>query len=332
MISGVRLKAAIAVACASASFASPLSSQTTAPDASPPAPPQDGVTDDFGLGSDGRARMTVPISIQGKGPYNFLVDTGAERTVISTELANRLELAAGQRARMHSMSGVGPVDTVVIPQLQVSKKSISGIIAPSLKAVNIGAYGILGTDTLQSQRVTFDFGRQKMTVVPSRVSEPSGRSDEIVVRARSRFGRLVLVDATLEGQKLVVVLDTGSEVTIGNSALRRKLEEKSRLLTTVPLEVVSVTGDKIGADYTKVKQIRLGGVLIRDLPVAFADVHPFRQLELTDRPALLLGMDALRLFDRVSVDFADRKVRFLSPDLSGFGSPVRTASLSRSGR
>jgi hypothetical protein len=142
----------------------------------------------------------------------------------------------------------------------------------------------------------------------------------------------VLVDASLERQKLTVVLDTGSEVTIGNDALRRKLEAKTRLPQTMPIELVSVTGDPVKADYTRVKQIRLGGVLIRDLPVAFADVHPFRQLELTDRPALLLGMDALRLFDRVSVDFASRKVRFLSPDLSGFGAPVRTASLGRAGR
>jgi hypothetical protein len=35
-----------------------------------------------------------------------------------------------------------------------------------------------------------------------------------------------------------------------------------------------------------------------------------------DRPALLLGMDALMLFDRVSVDFAKREVRMLRPGRS----------------
>lgn len=331
MNSGIRQRAGVAAALLCVALASPVWSQG-APVSSQPAEAQDGEADNFGFADDGRARMTVPISIEGKGPYDFLVDTGAERTVISSELAKRLDLEAGQRARMHSMSGVGDVETVIIPQLQVSRKTVSQIQAPSLKAAHIGASGILGIDSLGSQRVTFDFGQQKMSVVPSRVAQPSGDRDEIVVRARSRFGRLVLVDATLEGQKLTVVLDTGSEVTIGNSALRKKLEAKSRLPETVPLELVSVTGVSIKADYTKVKQIKLGGVLIRDLPVAFADVHPFRQLQLTDRPALLLGMDALRLFDRVSVDFAARKVRFISPDLSGFGSPVRTAGLGRTAR
>ena len=68
------------------------------------------------------------------------------------------------------------------------------------------------------------------------------------------------------------------------------------------------------ADYTQAKQVRLGGIRITNLPVAFAEVHPFKALDLNDRPALLLGMDALRLFDRVSVDFANRKVRFLAPE------------------
>lgn len=284
--------------------------------------------DDVGIGQDRRSRMTVPISIAGKGPYQFLIDTGAERTVISAELARELALEGGDPARMHSMSGVANVETVIIPQLQVSRKSVEGIHAPALKAVHIGASGMLGVDTLQSQRVTFDFERQTMTVAPSKSGIVDRDPNEIVVRARTRFGRLVLVDASLDGQKLTVVLDTGSEVTVGNEALRKKLVGKRRIGLTVPIDLVSVTGGAIRADYTRVKQVRLGGVLINDLPVAFAEVHPFKKLGLSNRPALLLGMDALRLFNRVSVDFANRKVRFISPELSGATGASRMAAAS----
>jgi hypothetical protein len=48
----------------------------------------------------------------------------------------------------------------------------------------------------------------------------------------------------------------------------------------------------------------------------FADAHPFKRFDLLKRPAMLLGMDTLRAFRRVSVDFAARKVRFLLPDQS----------------
>jgi hypothetical protein len=46
------------------------------------------------------------------------------------------------------------------------------------------------------------------------------------------------------------------------------------------------------------------------LPIAFADVPPFRVFGLSDQPALLLGTDVLGAFRRVSLDFAARKVRF----------------------
>jgi predicted aspartyl protease len=276
--------------------------------------------------------MTVPISIDGKGPFDFLIDTGAERTVISSELARSLSLREGKPAVMHSMSGVGTVSTVLIQKLQVSKKSVSGIHAPALKQAHLGAAGMLGIDSLQAQRIIFDFEQQKMTVVPS--SSPAKRygSDEIVVTAKSRLGRLVLVDASIDGEKLMVVLDTGSEVTLGNEALRRKLAAKRKIGQTVPIELISVTGGRVMADYTIAREIRLGGLLIKDLPVGFADVHPFRQLGLHDRPALLLGMDALRLFDRVSVDFATRKVRFLAPELRGSPRSLRLANAVATGR
>jgi hypothetical protein len=67
--------------------------------------------------------------------------------------------------------------------------------------------------------------------------------------------------------------------------------------------------------------------MIRNLPIAFADVQPFRQLGLDDRPAVLLGMDALRLFDRVSFDFARREVRFLVPDSSSLERRLRLADV-----
>jgi hypothetical protein len=49
------------------------------------------------------------------------------------------------------------------------------------------------------------------------------------------------------------------------------------------------------------------------MPVAITDSEVFRRLGLEDKPALLLGMDVLRSFERVSVDFANRKVRFRLP-------------------
>jgi predicted aspartyl protease len=296
----------VASALAAVCLAASAASQT------PPGAANPGETASDTIGFEQfRRRMTVPIRIGDNGPYPFVVDTGAERTVISNELARKLALGPGKSVRMHSMTGVGEVETALIPHLDMSRKRMSGIHAPVLREAFIGASGILGTDMLVAQRVDFDFAQQTMSVTPSRATRPPDDPDTIVVTARSRFGRLVLVDADLEGEKVIVVLDTGSDVTIGNEALRRRLARKGKLKPTLPIGLVSVTGGTLTADYTQVDRMRLGNVTIRQMPIGFAEVHPFKQLELTDRPAMLLGMDALASFSKVSVDFARKKVSFL---------------------
>jgi predicted aspartyl protease len=270
--------------------------------------------------------MTVPVSIGGRGPYRFVVDTGAERTVISRELARELSLDAGATARLHSMSEVSNVGTVVIPRLKVSARALKDINAPALSRRDLGAEGMLGVDSLKSQRVLFDFQNRTMSVSRSRRYAPTDR-DTIVVNARYRFGRLVLADASADGEKVWVIIDTGSQSTIGNQALRDRLQRKGRLAAVSPVELISVTGGKINADYTRIRGLKIGGVQIPDMPIAFADVHPFRKLGVTDRPAMLLGMDVLRQFDRVYIDFASRNVRFVVPGLSNKADETQLAAL-----
>jgi predicted aspartyl protease len=298
--------ARIAAATALALSVSPLAAQA------PPLAPPEGEESILDVGLDRADRMTVPVSIEGQGPFQFVIDTGAERTVIARELATSLNLESAGSARVHSMSEVSDLPTVLIPGLEVGGKQVGRIRAPALRQRNMGAQGMLGVDSLKSQRVSFDFGRREMTVVPSRRPEERWDDDTIVIVGRSRFGRLVLVDASLDGEKVWVIIDTGSEVTIANSALRRKLERGGRLGPVHPVELISVTGGRVIADQTTTKTMRLGGVNINNMPLAFADVHPFKSLDLMDRPAILLGMDALRAFDKVSVDFANRKVRMLA--------------------
>jgi hypothetical protein len=57
-------------------------------------------------------------------------------------------------------------------------------------------------------------------------------------------------------------------------------------------------------------RIRIGGVYLENVVVAFADASPFRLFGLETQPALFLGSDLLKSFRRVSLDFRNRKVRF----------------------
>lgn len=270
------------------------------------------------LFGDDQTRMTVPVTIAGAGPYPFIVDTGAQRTVISRELAQTLRLAPGRTVRVTGMTGTGNIATVLIPSLKVSVIGSAAIEAPAIGAVYLGANGLLGIDTLQAHAVTIDFDTRTMTVAPSRKRPSRERADpdEIVIRARSLFGQLVVTDAYCNGVRVRVILDTGTSVSMGNAALRRKVMRKlGRAARSQPVSLTGVTGETVVADYTTIDRTTIGSLTLGDLPVAFTavDAPPFRVFGLTNRPAVLVGMDVLQLFRRVDIDFANREVRLALP-------------------
>ena len=297
--------------------AGPVAAQDApvASDAAPTAPPS--LPEVLAIGTDIPGRMTVPVTIGtakgASGPYPFTIDTGAQRTVISRQLARLLGLARGRDVRVTAMTGAAMTSTVLVPDLRVSVAGAKAIEAPVFDGTHLGAPGLLGLDSLQGHAVRIDFDANTLAVIPSGNRQAAIRAapDEIIVRAKSLFGQLVVTDATYRGQRVRVVLDTGSSISIGNLAFRRKVSSGKAGLR--PIGLTSVTGATLTADYTQLAELQIGSVVLRNLPVAFADAAPFARFGLASRPALLLGLDALRQFRRVDIDFANREIRLALP-------------------
>lgn len=259
---------------------------------------------------DRLTRMTVEVMVNGQGPFPFAIDTGADRTAISASLAKRLGLVADRQAQLHGIAGVDAVPTTRLATLRVGSKQIADIRAPILPDAALGAAGLLGIDALRGQRVTMDFADRKMTVRPTDFREPSDRDpDTITITAKRRFGQLVLVSASVNGRRVYAIVDSGSQVTIGNPKLRKMMARREKG-DEVSTELVSVTGRKIAADYGMLPRMKIGDVTVGDIPIVYSDAHPFKRYRLTNKPAMLIGVDILRAFERVSLDFDTKKVRF----------------------
>lgn len=284
-----------------------------------PAPAPESVEGDvIGTGEDLSLRMTVPVMVNGQGPFNFVIDTGADRTVVSDKLAAQLGLPESGKVKLHAMGGASDVKTVRIHTLTVSSNTKRNIRAAALPRKYLGADGMLGIDSLKDQRIVMDFREKTLRLEPSSVPEEKVQDGAtIVVSARTRLGQLVMVDADANGEKLWVVVDTGAQNTVGNSRLKRTLSRNIDPGAMRPIEMVDVIGRRTPASYTIVDKIRIGGVAMGNAAVAFADAHPFRLFGLDKKPSMLLGMESLRSFRRVSVDFATRKVKFQLHDTGG---------------
>lgn len=259
---------------------------------------------------DRNDRLTVPVKIGARGPFQFLIDTGAENTVLSSGVVSTLALPVSGRVKLTGVAGSEMVDTVEVDQIDLGKRSYYGILAPVLESGDIGADGIIGLDSLQGQRVQIDFRKGVMAVADARTLG-GNRGYEIVVTARRRSGQLIMTQAQVDGIRVDVVIDTGSDTSIGNRALQRALTRRG---TNGQAELQSVTGQSIVADLGYARALRIGEVTFANVRIAYADSPHFEKLQLLERPALFLGMRDLRQLDRVAIDFSTRKIYFDLPE------------------
>lgn len=270
---------------------------------------------------DHHARPTIQVRVAGQGPYRFLVDTGAQATVVGRDLASKLSLPHAGRAMLVATGSRQMVDLVTVDGLAFAERELNLAAIPVLDSQHLGADGILGLDTLQGMRVLIDFAQRRITVADPDVERSSGRY-EIVVRARKRLGQMIIADAKVDGIRTAVVIDTGADISVGNEVLQRRLRAKQQASTTG----TDVHGTTFAADMRTANQIVIGTMMIDNVPIGFTRSPAFEALGLADQPALILGMSTLRSLDRLAIDFASRRVMFDLPrsatsGRTGWGAP-----------
>jgi hypothetical protein len=255
-----------------------------------------------------RSRLSVDVNINGNGPYKFIVDSGADTSVVGLRIARNLQLPLGAPAIVNSMTARHIVDRVKVSHLGLGTSTVRNLQLPALKETDVGGDGLIGIDALVQQRLLMDFEKKTIKVEDGRVPVKA-LPGEIIITAYRKRGQLILTQVKAAGLPLDAVIDTGSEVTIGNLALRDKLIRGHRDKFWM-VEATGVTGVTMKMQMAVIGELQLGPVTLKNVPMAFADVPPFALFGIEDEPALLLGTDMLENFRRVSLDFRNRKVRF----------------------
>ena len=253
-------------------------------------------------------RLTVDVQVNGRGPYHFVVDSGADTSVVGLQIAKSQQLPLGTPVTLNGMTGSDEVDRVKVDTLTLGPSTVRNVELPVLRESDVGGDGIIGIDALAAQRLMLDFERRLIKVEDARKPWKAEPGD-IVIVARRRRGQLILTQVRAAGLPLLAVIDTGAEITIGNTALRDRLLRKHRDKFWTA-DLIGVTGVHIQLPMAVVDELQVGPVTLEDVPIAFADVPPFELFGLSGEPALLLGTDILQTFRRVSLDFRARKVRF----------------------
>jgi len=266
-------------------------------------------------------RLSVEVRVNGHGPYQFLVDSGADTSVVGWRIAHDLQLPLGTPVILNGMTERSIVDRVKVDSLDLGPTTIEDLELPTLREGDVGGQGMIGIDALVRRRIMMDF-EKRLIKVEDATKPPKHLPDEIVIVARRSRGQLILTHVKARGVSLDAVIDTGAEMTIGNPMLRDKLVRHHQKFDRVA--ALGVTGKTIELEVAVIPEIQLGGIIIRNLPVAFADLPPFHVFGIADEPALFLGTDVLESFRKVSLDFEARKVRFQLRRCSTEGIMIQT--------
>jgi hypothetical protein len=304
---------AIAAAAAQAPHIGKPRPAPPGPSTMPPLPPAD-IDNRLAIGGDDinakkvETRMTVEVQVNGRGPYHFVVDSGADTSAVGLKVAHDLQLPLGTPVILNGMTDRNIVDRVKVGTLTLGPSTIGELEVPALREEDLGGDGMLGIDALVKQRLMMDFEDRLIKVEDAR-KPVEHFTDEIVITAKLKHGQLILTHVRAGGISLDAVIDTGSQITIGNLALRDKLTSRS-LDKNWTVATTGVTGKTVDLQLGTLRELRVGSIVLRDVPIAFADVPPFKVFGLSDHPALLLGTDILENFRRLSLDFQARKVRF----------------------
>ncbi len=111
--------------------------------------------------------VIVPVTVGGRGPYRFLLDTGSTHTVVTAALADAVDARLVARTEMRSAAGTLACLVVALPPLAVGDAVSEGLTATALPLQAAGALGrdvdgVLGQDFLARFAFTIDYRRSRI--------------------------------------------------------------------------------------------------------------------------------------------------------------------------
>jgi predicted aspartyl protease len=253
--------------------------------------------------TDAAGRAIALTRINGEGPFRFIIDTGANRSVLSLAVARRLGLSRSGEGVVHSIDGAQPAMLVKVESLSVGGLHLSGGSTPVLDSPVLGGeQGLLGVDGMAGRLLHIDFRKHCVEIYDS--------AARIKVRgwpsapARMRFGSLLMVPGEIMGVHVNVLIDTGSDISIANQKFREALRGVAAGVIEYHNGHAFTFGRPIVLAQTVwAPSLRLGRVVVEGVTAYIGDYYIFDFWGLHNEPTVLIGMDVLARSRQMAIDY-----------------------------
>jgi predicted aspartyl protease len=219
---------------------------------------------------------TIQVTIEGKGPYTFLIDTGATMSAVTEAIAKDIKLNwSPRRVRLSSIKGdtFNPVcsakEIVMGGSIRMPAWEMAALDAPPMPGVD----GILPASILTALPCQLDYEAGELRYYMDGVMDLSGFTKiDAFFHAEPDSVEQVFVPMRMGGDKLVCCMDTGASGPVylySDTVKTHKLWDKYPVLSE---------GDNAGANGRVVKarvvmatDVNIGGVGAAQLPVILGD-------------------------------------------------------------
>jgi predicted aspartyl protease len=169
------------------------------------------------------------VMVNGKGPYQFAIDTGATQTVVSEKLAKEAGLETITSTVVFGIGGTGKADTKLykmktfaVGDITVKNSPVGTFNDPLISQI---ADGILGTSMFSDFIVSIDYPSSQMVL--TRKSPAAAAGTEVL--PVWFFSNLLLVPVEANGKRGNFIIDTGAVTTVlsHSTAAQLGVDEKT---------------------------------------------------------------------------------------------------------
>jgi predicted aspartyl protease len=242
-------------------------------------------------------------------PAVLVLDTGAERTLLDREFAQRLDLRPVAYADLQTPYSSENAEVVLVPHLDIQSVHSGGLrmmtddLAATSGALGVHIDGALGNDVLRKSAITLDYSAGSITF--GRVSVASHGAPIKLYRIGNRY----FAHLNLDGVPLTFLLDTGTNFSVLSNSGWSKLNQDKKALSVI--DGVRSSGTSAPSKLVCIRKMTIGPTSYENLPMR---VQPPTSTGFLSNPDVdgLLGSDFLKQFV-VSLDLANDSL-YLSPD------------------
>lgn len=268
----------------------------------------------FRLAGGAQPLILLPVHVNGRGPYDFILDTGAGTSLLSSELAKKIGLDIlgskdGQSAGGKVSVSLAKVDSFSVGDTKIADVDV-GIVDLSQIGKTIGANidGDLGYNFLKHFRVTIDYEQCEIGFEdPKRFESIRGSGKtEILFRLADPAKPLILLDVYANGAgPFQFALDTGTSTTAITPELAKQLG-----VTGSPIGAGTTAGAQVQVTAGVLESFRLGGAKIDNMPVVVADFFAMLSNAIGAKLDGIVGYNFLRNY-KVVIDYPNEQMRLL---------------------